>query len=114
MYNHKSLFQPPKPKPATAAATTNKRKHVELKAPEPANGYSYSEKEQLDIIKKYPKRLPEGGEMMRMMVNNNTKSRATLYYRRLKEYEKKDYDNVLLQLKKLLKKVNLYMEALHN
>ena len=110
MYNRKSLFQPPKPKPATAAATTNKRKHVELKAPEPANGYSYSEREQLDIIKKYPKRSPERGEMMRMMVNNNTKSRATLY-RRLKEYEKKDYDNVLLQLKKLPKKMNLY-EAL--
>ena len=104
-YNPESLFQPPKPKPATAAATTNKRKHVEIS--EPANGYSYSEKEQLDIIKKYPKRSPERAEVMRMFVNINNKSRATLY-RRLKEYEKKDYDNVLLQLHEFPKRMNLY------
>lgn len=87
----------PKPKSATPT-TTHKRKHVELPIEltlsRPSHRCIYTDKEQWNIIKKYPKRLPERADVMHLMVKNKyVKSRSTLF-RHLKESEEKEGGNM--------------------
>jgi len=65
-------------------ATTRKRKALEIALPLPplpSNGCTFTDEELFNIIKQYPKRSNERGEMMRKLEKNDDRSKSTLYQR---------------------------------
>ena len=68
--------------------------------PRPSKGFIYTDEEQWNIIKKYPKGSPERSEAIRLMIQEHyVKSRATLY-RHIKKSEDDERDKMTQQLMK--------------
>lgn len=82
--------------------TTRKRRKLNAKPtitiPRPAKGCIYTDGEQWNIIKKYPKGSPERREAIRLMTQEHyVKSESTLY-RHLKKSEDNERDKMIQQL----------------
>ena len=82
--------------------TTRKRRKLNAKPtitiPRPAKGCIYTDEEQWNIIKKYPKGSPERREAIRLMTQEHyVKSESTLY-RHLKKSEDNERDKMIQQL----------------
>jgi len=77
--------------PSSSTTTTHKRRkhnaNSTITIPRPAKGCIYTDEEQWNIIKKYPKGSPERSEVIRQMTQEQyVKSKATLY-RHIKKSE---------------------------
>lgn len=86
-----------------SSTTTHKRRKCmsTITIPRPAKGCFYTDEEQWNIIKKYPKGSPERSEAIRLMIQEHyVKSRATLY-RHIKKSEDDKTDEITQQLMKM-------------
>ena len=89
--------------PSSTSTTTHKRRKRNANSiitiPRPAKGCIYTDEEQWNIIKKYPKGSPERSEVIRLMTQEHyVKSRATLY-RHIKKSEDDERVKLTQQLK---------------
>jgi len=86
-----------------SSTTPRKRRKRNVKStitiPRPAKGCFYTDEEQWNIIKKYPKGSPERSEAIQLMVQEHyVKSKSTLY-RHLKKSEDDERSKMMLQFK---------------
>ena len=90
------------PSSTTTTTTHKRRKHnanSTITIPRPAKGCIYTDEEQWNIIKKYPKGSPERSEVIRLMTQEQyVKSKATLY-RHIKKSEDDERVKMTQQLK---------------
>ena len=81
---------PSKTRIASRKSPKRKRSPIDITLPRPAYGCFYTDDEQWNIIKKYPKGSFERGEVVRLMVTNKYVKSSSTLRRHIKQSEEKD------------------------